>query len=721
MINLSSYGITPSEYPEFKELCNEIYRFVANEKHVNLFKMMMKFPSDTYPRFETALEILFANSSLVNGSKGFRIGSPPKFEELDAFKPMEESEKQIDEKHLRRIEYVKEIDSRALKLLSDETFYDPIRIVEKTIESMSKGTPRTILDLFFIKDVDIDKLTKTYKSQAKSVILNFSKKFSIDVVDVSLFENYNLPTNVFTYLFNRSIAYFRLFSVNFDSGYGDITERLFPSVSENALYTHRIQNSEEVIDLHKRSMDYILSYQLAYGYGAKTFVASLLALLDNTSVEKTRVKDIYKQFSGTHLPDYPSENEWMLIFDDFIEWEERVKYLSYYNIQAIGKILSNMSELNYGISVEKAYKSHEKEFYVHNIDNAQELQDFILKYTTYRIDEGHIIVRGTLKEAIQNFVSNVQVYNHNRLVNMYVRRCGGPKKLIEPLLKTIDMNSFFNENPLTPEEKEALSVKFSEFEWISKDNAESIFRDLHDLRDKFTEINMHELGFTSLQDVYYRGKYPSFSECLLHNEFTGEEKYFNDRKFKLNMECRAFYVEVEYLEKYLHWIPVSKYRYVNLESPKYKRFADVLVTYNDKIVELCKKQFVTPFSLKNITIGIPEIDEDYYDLEFYDAMLIASKANHQTLSGHRFFFIPTDFTSFGSTAPEFIRFIIYNNNGFASIGEIQAILEREYGIRTNMSVIRNQVKLSTCMFSRFTDTAYLDDEMYMEALKNETD
>lgn len=154
MINLSSYGITPSEYPEFKELCNEIYRFVANEKRVNLFKMMMKFPSDTYPRFETALEILFANSSLVNESKGFRIGSPPKFEELDAFKPMEESEKQIDEKHLRRIEYVKEVDSRALKLLSDETFYDPIRIVEKTIESMSKGTPRTILDLFFIKDVD---------------------------------------------------------------------------------------------------------------------------------------------------------------------------------------------------------------------------------------------------------------------------------------------------------------------------------------------------------------------------------------------------------------------------------------------------------------------------------------------------------------------------------------------------------------------------------------
>lgn len=100
-------------------------------------------------------------------------------------------------------------------------------------------------------------------------------------------------------------------------------------------------------------------------------------------------------------------------------------------------------------------------------------------------------------------------------------------------------------------------------------------------------------------------------------------------------------------------------------------------------------------------------------------MLIASKANHQTLARHRFYFIPTDSTSFGPTAPEFIRYLVYNNNGSASVGELQAILESEYGIHADMSAIRTQIKLSTCIFDTGMDAVYLDDEIYMEAMRNE--
>ena len=144
-----------------------------------------------------------------------------------------------------------------------------------------------------------------------------------------------------------------------------------------------------------------------------------------------------------------------------------------------------------------------------------------------------------------------------------------------------------------------------------------------------------------------------------------------------------------------------------------------MTKYRDIVYDLCKREFMTPYSLKNMAVGIPEIDEDDYDLEFYDAILLATKANHQTFNRYRFYFVPTDSTSFNSTAPEFIRFIVYNNNGSASVDEIQDILRTQYGINSDKGIIRNQIKSSSCIFSTVTDAAYLDDETYMEALRNE--
>lgn len=718
MIDLAQTDIPPSEYSEFKELCNNLYRFVANEEHANLFRLMGEFPEKTYPRFNNALNILLNNSCLVNGSKGFRIGNPPEFKEEEN----EDSEERMaDDKHLMRMEYVREVDERTYSLLSNQPFYTPACVVENAIDAMGKGTSKTILDAFFIKDVDISELERIYKAEAEKTILKFSQRFSIDKTDDGLFGQYNLSSNVFIYLFNRSVAYYRLFFLNFDPGYGDITERIFPLVESDTLEVSRTPNSEDTINLHERAMEYIKSYQACYGTNPKSFVSALLALINNISIKKSRVKEIYRQYSGTHESEFPSENEWIFIFDEFVEASGRVKYLSHDNIQAVRAILHDIKELNYGISVEKIFKTHEEDLRAYFIDTYEELQDFIRKYTTYKLYKGRVLIRGTLKEAVENFVGDIQVYDYNRLVNLYARRCGGPAKLVGPILKNLDMNLFVNENPLTEEEERTLVDRLSEYEWVTKENAKSIFSDLHNLEDKFTEINMHKLGFTPLQEIYYRSKYSSFTECILENEFTGEEIYVDSKKFQQKMDNRTFSMEVEYLERYLHWIPVSKYRYINLDSPRYKQFASILVQYRNRIIELCKQQFVTPYSLKNMTIGIPEIDDDDYDLAFYDAMLIASQANHQTLARHRFYFIPTDATSFNPTAPEFIRYLVYNNDGTASVAELQDILDSEYGIRADMSVIRNQIKLSTCIYNLQTDAAYLDDETYMEALRNESE
>ena len=54
-----------------------------------------------------------------------------------------------------------------------------------------------------------------------------------------------------------------------------------------------------------------------------------------------------------------------------------------------------------------------------------------------------------------------------------------------------------------------------------------------------------------------------------------------------------------------------------------------------------------------------------------------------------------------------------------SISELQMIIESEYGIHSEVSFVRNQVKLSRCKYSVETDYAYLDNDMYMEALNYE--
>lgn len=715
MIDFSSYDIPYSEYSEFRKLCNEIYRFVADEEYANLFELTKKFPEIDYPRVNSALKALLNDSCIVNGSKGFRTSAPPEFLEED-----DANEVLLNDEHLLRIENIHEIDDRVYSLLSDESFYNPACVVENAIESMRKGTQKTILNAFFIKDIDISELERTYKSEAKNVIFKFSHGFSIDKIDDELFGQYNLSSNVFIYLFNRSVAYYRLFFVNNDPGYGDITERIFPLVETDVLEVHSTPNSTDTINLHSRAIEFLYRYQSLYGTSPKSFVSALLALNNNISIKKSRIKEIYKQYSDTHEFELPSENEWTFIFDKFIETLDCVKYLPYDNIQDVKSILHNIKELNYGISIEKIYKTHKEELLPYFIDSSNELQDFINKYTTYKIHEGRVLVKGSLKEAVENFVIDIQVYDYNRLVKLYARKCGGPAKLIEPILKNLDMNSFINENPLTSDEEKALSDKFAEYKWVTKENAKSIFTDLHDLEIKFTEINMHKLGFTSLQEIYYRNKYSSFMECILENEFIGEDIYIDSPKFQQKMANRTFAMEVESLERYLHWIPVSKHKYINLNSPRYKQFATILESYKNKIIELCKQQFVTPYSLKNITTGIPEIDDDYFDLTFYDAMLIASQANHQTLARHRFYFIPTNATSYNPTAPEFIRFLVYNNNGSASVTELQDILESEYGIHADMSAIRKHIKQSTCIYSLETDSAYLDDETYMEALRNES-
>ena len=584
---------------------------------------------------------------------------------------------------------------------------------------MRKSTSKTILEEFFVNDADLDALYTTYRSEAEKIISDYSLGFQVDSIDEELYGKYELSSNIFHFIFNRSSSYYRLFMVRYDPGFGDISELLFPYDSKNPLYVHTDPNDGRNMNASSRATSYVGKYMELYGRDIKQFVEAIVGLFNNVSIDKQRIQEIYNLFFPARSVDIQHDVDWELSMEDYIEYDSVVKFLSSENIKSINDALSKIKELDYGITVDKLFSSNQQTFIEYYVNNKYELKDFITKYTPYHFWENRILRSGTISDAIGNFVRDVQVYNFNRLCKIYGRKCGGPIKDVKPILESLDLEVFSNDYPLTDEESEKISEKLGQYQWLTRDNAKSIFADLHDIEHKFNEINMHKLGFTSLLDVYYRCEYTSFAECISKTEFVGEDLYVDYRKFKLKMESSAFQMEVEQLQRGLRWIPISKYYYINLKAPKYQNFAQVLFRYRDIVFDLCKKQFITPYSLKNMTVGIPSIDEDDYDLEFYDAILLATKANHQTFNRYRFYFVPTDSTSFNPTAPDFIRFIVYNNNGLASVDEIQDILRTQYGIKSDKSVIRNQIKLSSCIFSTVTDAAYLGNETYIGVLRNE--
>ncbi len=729
MIDLNESNLESDYYPEFKELCNEIYRFVASNTDVTYFDLSMEYPLAEYPLFDQALLALIRNNSLSNGSKGYIIGFPPEFKESDDdFKDEStagSNEESVDDSNNSyhscesRISRIKSIDCDVQDALNRCDFYRPDCIIEDDIQKKRKSTSKTILEEFFVNNTDLDVLYKTYRSEAEKIISKYSLGFDVDPVDEDLYSRYEISSNIFHYILNRSSSYYRLFMVRYDPGFGDFSELLFPYDLNSSLYVHTNPNGDGRLDVVDRTSCYLTKYTDLHGQDIRHFVEAVVGLFNNVPIDKQRLQDIYRQLLQGGPVDMQYDVDWESATEDYIEHDGIIKFLSPDNIESINDALTGIKELDYGITVEKLFSSNQQMFVDYYIDNTYDLKDFICKYTPYRFWENRILRNGTISDAIANFVRDVQVYDFNRLCKIYGRRCGGPTKNVESILESLDLEAFSNDQPLTDDESEKISEKLSQYQWLTRDNAKSIFADLHGIEHKFNEINMHKLGFTSLLDVYYRCEFSSFADCISKTEFVGEDLYVDDRKFKLKMESSAFQMEVEHLQRGLKWIPISRYRYINLRTPKYHNFAQILTVYRDIVYDLCKRQFMTPYSLKNVTVGIPEIDEDDYDLEFYDAILLATKANHQTFNRYRFYFVPTDSTSFNSTAPEFIRFIVYNNNGSASVDEIQDILRTQYGINSDKGIIRNQIKSSSCIFSTVTDAAYLDDETYKEALRNE--
>ena len=708
MINLSDYDIDDSSWNEFKKLCLDIFIFIDEHENVLLYELMEQFPAESNPLFDLALDVLFKEGSIRNGSFGYETVILPSFDDSDKA----DDSWGIEE----RLDILRNIDCYYYGRLSQSPYYNPSDSVAEDVMLLKRSVRRTILKRCFVDLEDIELILSDTKS-AERVLSKYCSEYPCDSTDLDLFERYCIPENIIQFVMNRSPAYCRLLMMTGEPGFGDLSLLLTSSDQYDVDIVVNMETREKK-SFNKTILDTI-SYLMNGDVNPSSFVNAFLLIFEGSSYLRTDIIDIYNQFYNSESSSNYSDNVWHDAFDPYLCFDSHVRHIPYDVVEKVCTVLSDMRELDYGITVSKLLTLSKVDEY--GIESETQLSSFIQRYTSFKIVGNRVLRQGTLDEAVKCFIGDIKNYEKRRILSQYTRRCGGVKEEISKIIDGIDMNDFDDGNCLTEDEYNMISERLKDYKWTTRVNARSIFEDLFGLGMKFTDKNMHDLGFTTLSDVYYRREYKGFKECLLDDDFSGDDVYVDGRIFKIKMESSAFAMQIDSFARSLHWIPVSENRYINLKSDRYSKFACVLSEYRRLVESMCKQRFMTPYLLKNEITGLEEIDDDDYDISFYQAILLSTGAKHQTINGQYFFHITSYSSEYRCIAPDFIRYIIYNNNGVASIREIQVILSDEYGIRADLSNIRSIVKQSSCTFSPPTDTAYLNDDYYEELLKNESE
>lgn len=700
----------------FKDLCNTIYGIICEKGVMCLHEIYWRFPKDMAGKIDLVLKALLDDGCISNASKGYVPEHPPVFRsEYVCKNKMSETGPDI------RIDKIRSIETRLVRVLRDGGEYYPSDSIECAIGSLSPGTTKAVLSAFFLNGIDVDELMSLHGSKVQKIISDFCKDHPADSNDRRLFGIFDIPYNVLIYIMNRSVPYERLICSTEDCGFGDICTMLF-DYEGKGVYNPVHPSSIETFDLQKRAKDAIVEYVGSNQTDPpRDYIDALLVLMSDVPHRISLIKDVACTLAGLSNTSI-SDDKWSAILDPFMVTKGYIKCLSSGNIVGLKQYLDSIKEVEYGISVEKLFKSKMEGIKHFRVDSPEELKQFIERYTSYKVVDDRILIGGSFEDSLRRYIEARGSLNPDSISIGYARLCGGPRSMIDATLSRMDLMPCSNaEDNLTSDELDVILKKLEGYEWISQSNAQSLFRDICGIGDKFNNRNMLKLGYQSSQDVFFKQEYQTFRNCILKTEFYGDEHYIGDSiRFRINMKNNGYKMVVESLERALDWIPVSNERFINLKSERYSQFRIVLEGYGTKIRRICCNEFVTPFLLKNMRVDIPDIDDDDFGIEFYEAMLLSSKTRISSLGGHRFFFEPSSFSDFRCSAPDFIRYISYRNGGFASMERIQGILESTYGIDIDLPSIRSQARRAAnetdCIFSESNDTLYIDEDSYMDAM-----
>lgn len=599
------------------------------------------------------------------------------------------------------------------EVIEESVGYDPSSLIPKLISNIKGNRISAAVKAILYEQDDIDKVISKLRDSEIDQVVEFCEDI-INETDRMLFSRFDIPSNLFMFLFNRSREYYNALSFIVDRG-SESPQNMLIEIMNNGLMVHRSESSDGLMDVRVRYFAIFDSLNSRNWLLEKSdeidAIMYTLFMFNEYSLNRYELVNLCRLLIGhdNKVDSVVNGPLWSSI-PDFIRITPKIaEFHTFDTIMGINDLLFSTNE--YAHEIGKYIKINREELIIRGLFDVDSLPWFINNLGLVSLSKGFIIGHGDLHDSISRFIEKNQLFEPDLVLNKYIRKFGGNRDVLKPIVTGICSNlqkqELIDESVLI-----LLNDVFNQYQWITLVNARSMIEDRCDLKGIFNASLMHTLGFNAQGDVFYRTEYKNFRECLRKNEFSGDDLYL-DNSFRVKMECNELSITIQYFVVNLMWIRVSDCRYINLRSKRFNYLYDVLRKYKVFAYKSCEGRFMTPYSFSKMESGFPDIDEDDFGLEFYEDVLLASRSRVSSIGGNHVFYNPLD-SDYNCTAPDFIKYIISNSyNGTATISEVQETLETGYGVRLSLPIVRQFASLS-CILVRDLDRAYSSKERYLE-------
>lgn len=684
---------------EMQLLTSSIYEYVESDDTATRYKINRYCAGQNNEAVSMAIDYLIGYGALEYHSAGIKIGS----------KPLKSKSEDSCNCTVDRLEAVQSIGERIGDYIQNSGIYAPSDDIEQTIYAMHDPYVKSVLSDYFFGPCE------TYEAglddrDSKTIIERFCKTVQCQKADVALFTTYSIPSNLFVYLFNRTVPYYRVMCLQHAPG-SMSPELLFTQAEEGTFV--RITSVEEKT-LFDRFKQFTEGYMASCGgktYSA--FVECYLFMFNDYSVGIDSLDYLaYKMHGINSREDSNDARGGASVFDNYIYMSRSVKFMAY------GNIVDMLVEVNdkchkRAITPKKLFESYREMLLRYYVEDFSEFKQIIKKYAHIEMEGSYLCFDTTLKSAIMDFAKESESFDCSKVSKSFVRKYGGDKDSIEGIANGVilDINSE-NYNHLSEEQYSLLVEEFSGYPWVTAENAEDIFTYKCECKDMFSSYNMHRLRFTMDGDAYYCDKYTSLRNCLSDTVFKGEE-FFVDQGFKVYLRCSSFKREVEYLISNLMWFPVTETRYVNLRTDRFRQLYRAIKGCIPLLTDICNNGYMTAYKLKKKGTGVKYIDDDEFELAFYDALLMSAKTKRCSINKQRVYHN----TNETAGAIGLFKHIACSEGGGCEIATICSILKSEYGIDASDAYARQLVRQADGILIEETDMFYYNQQSYEEANK----
>lgn len=704
--------------PRSNCLAVEILERIRERDIASLFTLKHLLPQSSEEEVRAALQDLVQQGAVERVPEGFSLGQIP-------FKTIEEPRQDTsvaDKTPEFNLTALERFEKEIKRVVSISSWYEPQCDIRGRIQQVQNQTVGGVLIKILLDGENAEDLITKMHERDIERLLEFCED-AVNPLDAELFSEYDIPANLFIFLFNRSPEYYRAISVVIERGEKS-PYILLEGIIRDGLMINRTANSESLMDVRERFFSMLGNLENEIdsfsGDSPTQGVVNLLLFLQNDyDVEKSVLEHLIRKILGNHALERDSDgNPLFYPLPFIIESNKMLKYTSFNNAVSINKYL--LSKIGpYAYTFDKLYLSTVKadDLCAFGIYGSLDLRLFLDKFGLLERAGQYITCGGSIERIIADYIVEIDCYNPNTVIHKFFRRFGESLELTNTIKSICEKLKMTPVHEVTFDGIDELRVILDGYEWITKTNAESLIEDKLGLKGRFNNNLMLQMGFKNEKDAYYREKYSSLRECLRQNEFSGED-IFIDNDLRIKFECRAFKEAVNYFCQILTWIPVSNDRYINLRSERFAYLYDALKTYRTFVQRICKEDFLTPFKLKNTPSGIPEIDDDIFDNVFYDAVLLSSRMPMSSIRGQHFCH-DGSIDRYNCVIPDFLKYIIDGHEGRVSLSEIQDTLLTVYGIESDIPFIRQMLKQTNCIVINELDIVYSSEERYLEDITDD--